>query len=153
MTAGITITPDDPRAPEALALLAASHAFMAGRYPPEHNYQLDAHALAAPGVSFFIARMGEQAVGCGAVATANGHGEIKSMFVDPAARRTGLGLRLLAALEGVARDAGVAMLYLETGIHEAAAIALYEKAGFRRRGAFGDYPENPHSVFMEKRLD
>jgi len=152
MTAGITIAPGDPRAPEALALLAASHAFMAGRYPPEHNYQLDADALTGPGISFLIARMGEQTVGCGAVATANGHGEIKSMFVAPAARRTGLGLRLLAALEGVARDAGLAMLYLETGVHEAAAIGLYEKAGFVRRGAFGDYKENPHSVFMEKRL-
>ena len=152
MTAGITIAPGDPRAPEALALLASSHAFMAGRYPPEHNYQLDADALAGPGISFLIARSGEQTVGCGAVATADGHGEIKSMFVAPAARRSGLGLRLLAALEGVARNAGLAVLYLETGVHEAAAIGLYEKAGFVRRGAFGDYKENPHSVFMEKRL-
>ena len=69
------------------------------------------------------------------------------------AQRTGLGLRLLTALEGVARDAGLPMLYLETCIHEAAAIGLYEKAGFRRCGPFGDYPENPYSVFMEKRLD
>jgi putative acetyltransferase len=153
MTTEITITPGDPRSPEAIALLAASYTFMADRYPAEHNYQLDPGALARPGVSFFIARMGEQTVGCGAVATVGGHGEIKSMFVAPAARRTGLGLRLLAALEGVARDAGLAMLYLETGIHEAAAIGLYEKAGFARCGPFGGYPENPYSVFMEKRLD
>ena len=66
MTAGITIAPGDPRAPEALALLASSHAFMAGRYPPEHNYQLDADALAGPGIRFLIARGGGHTGGCGA---------------------------------------------------------------------------------------
>ena len=33
-----------------------------------------------------------------------------------------------------------------------AAQALYRRHGFATRGPFGDYPEHPHSVFMEKRL-
>ena len=34
----------------------------------------------------------------------------------------------------------------------AEAIAFYERAGYRRRGPFGDYQDDPNSVFMEKRL-
>jgi putative acetyltransferase len=29
---------------------------------------------------------------------------------------------------------------------------LYERHGFQRCGAFGDYPEDPMSVFMRKEL-
>jgi putative acetyltransferase len=44
------------------------------------------------------------------------------------------------------------MLRLETGIKQDAAIHLYENAGFRRRGPFGSYRDDPLSVFMEKPL-
>jgi putative acetyltransferase len=49
------------------------------------------------------------------------------------------------------------VLRLETGIHQAAAIGLYEGYGFRRCGAFGHYAGlPPHriaaSVFYEKPL-
>ncbi len=47
---------------------------------------------------------------------------------------------------------GIPCLRLETGIKQDAAIALYEKNGFARIGYFGDYPNDPLSVFMEKRL-
>jgi putative acetyltransferase len=40
---------------------------------------------------------------------------------------------------------------LETGIRQPEALGLYERLGFVRRGPFGDYAEDPLSVFMEKR--
>jgi putative acetyltransferase len=64
---------------------------------------------------------------------------------------------LLASLEAEARNAGKSLLRLETGIHQTAAIALYERWGFRPRGPFGPYAELPPnaiatSVFYEKPL-
>jgi putative acetyltransferase len=41
---------------------------------------------------------------------------------------------------------------LETGIHQAPAIRLYERAGFRRILPFGDYKEDSLSLFYEKRI-
>jgi len=46
----------------------------------------------------------------------------------------------------------VAALRLETGVESHAALNLYTQAGFRKRGPFGDYREDPLSVFMEKEL-
>jgi putative acetyltransferase len=39
---------------------------------------------------------------------------------------------------------------LETGIHQHAALALYQRAGYVRCAPFGDYRPDPLSVFMRK---
>jgi putative acetyltransferase len=44
------------------------------------------------------------------------------------------------------------MLRLETGIHQRAAIALYERVGFKRIPPFEPYREDPLSRCYEKRL-
>ena len=44
---------------------------------------------------------------------------------------------MLDHLANFARSRGIEVLRLETGIHQAAAIALYEGAGFRRIPPFG----------------
>ena len=75
------------------------------------------------------------------------------MFVADAARGYGAGRALQQRIEETARCEGVRMLRLETGIKNAAALALYRGAGFRERGPFGSYRPDPLSVFMEKRLD
>jgi len=59
---------------------------------------------------------------------------------------------MLASLEAQARSKQVAILRLETGVESHAAVGLYTHAGFRQRGPFGDYREDPLSVFMEKEL-
>jgi putative acetyltransferase len=41
---------------------------------------------------------------------------------------------------------------LETGIHQLAAIALYERAGFESIPPFGEYVDDPNSRFYEKVL-
>ena len=47
---------------------------------------------------------------------------------------------------------GLPALRLETGVRQPAALRLYERAGYARRGPFGGYPDDPLSVFMEKLL-
>jgi putative acetyltransferase len=32
------------------------------------------------------------------------------------------------------------------------AIGLYERFGFKRRGPFGDYVEDPMTVYLEKKI-
>ena len=66
------------------------------------------------------------------------------------ALRTGVATRLLQHLINEATRRGYARLYLETGSTApfTAALALYEKHGFRRCAAFGDYEDNGFSVFM-----
>ncbi len=134
------------------ALLAASHAYLQCLYPPEHTYFLDITALTAPHITFLLALEDKSPRGCAAVADMNGYAEIKSMFVTPEARGTGIGAALLQAIEAVATARATRVLRLETGDTLYPAHRLYARRGFTIRGPFGDYAEGPHSVFMEKRL-
>jgi putative acetyltransferase len=74
------------------------------------------------------------------------------MFVLPEYRGLKLGRRLLEELERRALAAGLKLARLETGIHQPEALGLYERAGYRCRGPFGEYAVDPLSVFMEKAL-
>lgn len=148
----IHIRSGDPREAGALALLKASHALMESLFPPEDNHYLSVDALRVPEIRFFVAEDGEDVLGTIALARKEGYGEVKSMFVDPAARGRGVARALLRHVEGVAQEMGVPLLRLETGNLLEAAIALYTAQGFRPCGAFGDYAVNGTSVFMEKRL-
>jgi ribosomal protein S18 acetylase RimI-like enzyme len=60
---------------------------------------------------------------------------------------------LLDHLAQYAQANGVHLLRLETGIHQAAAISLYERMGFQRVPPFGAYKEDPLSLFYEKRIN
>jgi hypothetical protein len=55
-----------------------------------------------------------------------------------------------STLVAEAANTGVEILRLETGVASHAALALYEKTGFKRRGPFADYRPDPLSVFMER---
>ncbi len=146
----VTVAIGDPE--EAADLLRASHALMRSLFPSESNHYLPVDALAAPNIRFLIARDGGAPLGCGALALKDGYGELKSMFVAPEARGKGIAEALMVHLETIARDEGVKMLRLETGSLLHAAHRLYERRGFTRRGPFGDYRDDPLSVFMEKPL-
>lgn len=108
--------------------------------------------LSARHVTFFVASDGAVAVGCAALAVMGRYGEVKSLFVDPAARGRGVGRQLLAHLEAVARARPLTALRLETGTDLIPARALYETCGFLICAPFGSYPDSPASIFMEKRL-
>ena len=139
-----------PTEPDARALLAASHALMQQMFPAESNHYLSVEALAAPDVRFFLVERDGAALGCAALALREGYGEVKSMFVAPQARGSGTGRLLMLALEDAARAAGLPLMRLETGDTLHAAHRLYARHGFVTRGPFGDYSEDPRSVFMEK---
>lgn len=149
----VTVEPGDPRDPGAERLIRASHALMERLFAPEENHFLPPDALAGPGIRFFVARdAAGRTIGCAALALCDGYGEVKSMFVDDAARGTGAADALMARLEAEAQAAGLPLLRLETGDALEAARRLYARHGFAERGPFGDYAANATSVFMEKRL-
>lgn len=148
----ITIELDDPRHPGPKALLEASHALMESLFPPESNHYLSIDALCIPSITFLVAKEDGKTLGCGALANKGDYGEIKSMFVDPAARGKGIANQLMQALETTARDQGLPMMRLETGHLLKAAHKLYAKHGFTYCSPFGEYTEDPNSIFMEKAL-
>jgi putative acetyltransferase len=143
--------------PEAAALIAELDAVLGAVYPPAQRHGYSIEQVFEPHVRFFVARLGAEAVGCGAVALFENYAEVKRMYTRETARGRGVGNALLARIEQEARDAGKPMLRLETGTLQAAAIGLYENAGFCACGAFGQYAElPPHriatSLFYEKPL-
>lgn len=157
----IHIRPTRPDHPQVVALLAALDDYLASLYAPEDNHILDVQALLAPEVHFLAAWQGDRIVGCGAVRrmpaepeTAGApYGEIKRMYVDPELRGRRLAERLLQALEDGLVTEGIGQALLETGSDQHAAVRLYERCGYVRRGPFGGYPDNGLSVFYGKRVN
>jgi len=148
----ITVTPGDPRDPAATALLHASHALMQSLFADEDNHYLSIDDLCTPDIRFFVAQRNGATIGCGALAIKPGYGELKSMFVDPAARGAGVADALIDRLETAARALELPLLRLETGDTLHAAHKLYARHGFATCGPFGDYQANASSLFMEKPL-
>jgi len=147
------ISRETPDQPDVIALIADLDAYQDGLYPPESRHALDLTSLKQDNVRFFVARDAEgQAVGCGAVVLGDAYGEIKRMYVNPASRGQGVARRLLQALESAARDSGCRLLTLESGPFQPEALGLYAALGFERRGPYGDYADDPLSVFMQKAI-
>ncbi|MFY0991465.1 GNAT family N-acetyltransferase [Halomonas sp. C05BenzN] len=65
-----------------------------------------------------------------------------SFCVHPGARGSGLGRRLIEALEQLARSRGVERLGLEVRADNRVALGLYRRLGFRLQGWLEDYYED-----------
>lgn len=153
MTAGTSIAFESPDQPEVIALIEALDAYQKPLYPIESHYGVDLATLMQPNVRFAVARDAQgRAVGCAGLMLLRGYAEIKRMYVQPACRGQGLAGALLHRLEQLAREQGQALMRLETGNRQPEALHVYERHGFVRRGPFGDYPDDPTSIFMEKAL-
>ena len=148
----LTIKTGDPRNPAVIKLLDQSHALMNRLFPTDGCHYLKLNELCVPEITFLIVYDGQQIIGCGALLNRNTYGEVKSMFVDPESRGKGAGDLLVKQLVNCARDANLPLLRLETGDKLVAAIKLYEKHNFSRRGPFGSYTSHPDSTFMERPL-
>ena len=148
----IIIEPGDASSPGAARLLAASRALMDAEFPAESNHYLPADAYDGPDMRFLTARKGDAVLGCVALALRDGYGEIKSLYVDEAARGTGAARALMRAIEDVACAEGRTLIRLETGDTLTAARALYAALGYAEIPPFGDYGHDPRSIYMEKTL-
>ncbi|MCS6826471.1 MAG: GNAT family N-acetyltransferase [Caldilinea sp.] len=142
-----------PLLPEVSALIYESDAFAQALYPPESNHLMDIDALAQPNVIFCVARLDGMLMGCGAaVLMPDGYAEIKRMFVRESARGRRIGYHILTFLETQVKAHGLSVARLETGVLNHDAIRLYEKMGYVRIPPFGDYRDDPLSLFYEKYL-
>lgn len=141
--------------PDARMLIAELESEIGSAYAPEQRHGLNLERIFCPDVSFFLAHLEGNAVGCGGIAFVDGAAEVKRLYVRPEARGRGIARAILAQLEQEARARGTKLLVLETGDAQHAAIRLYERAGFSHRAAFGVYAKMPEaairrSVFFEK---
>ena len=151
----ITMRVDDLSGQETRALIARHLGGMHENSPPESVHALDVDALRNPSVIFWSAWVGSEIAGCGALKRLDvARGEIKSMRVADAFLGKGVGRAILEHIIVEARRMGLASLWLETGSVDAflPALSLYRSAGFERCGPFGDYADDPFSVFMSRRL-
>ncbi|MGX9935760.1 GNAT family N-acetyltransferase [Advenella kashmirensis] len=146
---------DDLSRDEIHALLNEHLQSMYELSPPESVHALDIDKLRQPDITFWTAWDGPQLLGCGALKELDSkHGEVKSMRTPRALRRTGAGRAILAHVIDIARSRAYERLSLETGTMEEflAARRLYESFGFSYCGPFGEYVEDPNSVFMTLHL-
>ncbi len=144
---------ESPDQPEVIALINELDAYQDTLYPPESRHYLDLDHLKQANTIFVVARtLGARAVGCGAIVLHSRYGEVKRMYVHPESRGRGIARQILEVLESAALSRGCQELMLETGPHQPAALAFYGRSGYRLRGPFGAYTDDPLSVFMQKSL-
>ncbi|MFC8943630.1 GNAT family N-acetyltransferase, partial [Streptomyces griseoincarnatus] len=80
--------------------------------------------------------------------------EVRSVFVDPTARRAGVATALVRQVEDAARRRGGLALYLATGVRQPEALRLYVGLGYRPVLPFPphDDPENAVLLLLGKAL-
>ena len=103
----------------------------------DHELEHFTSEYAAPKGAFLLAEDSGQYVACiGLRAFAGDVGEIKRLYVVPAARGTGLGRVLVERIIAVARELGYSSLLLDTLPFMKEAQALYLSLGFEPTTAY-----------------
>jgi GNAT superfamily N-acetyltransferase len=118
---------------EARQLLWAPHAEQVGLHGfADHPDELQPAVFEPPRGQFFLARLDGRAIRCGGWhLLAPAEAEIKRMYVTPAARGRGAERRILQETDELrAAGHGVTRMLLETGVRNAAALALYRSCGY-----------------------
>ncbi len=144
------VPPDDPVARQALGRYLAE---IDERFPTGYRVDDQVATAAGPGSTYVLATSDGEPVAYGGIRPApavDEHAvEIKRMWVHPDWRGAGLGSRMLRHLESLAHDQGCSRLVLDTNGVLAEAIAMYDRAGYRR---IDRYPgSDPHAThFFEK---
>jgi GNAT superfamily N-acetyltransferase len=147
------ISSERPDSPDARALIAELEALLEPLYPRASRHGLSVERLLAENVAFFVIRLDGAAAGCGGLQLfGQEYGEVKRMYVRPEFRGLGLARQMLDHLAACTRARGISLLRLETGIHQHAAIHLYEHYGFQPIPPFGTYTADPLSRCYEMRL-
>ncbi len=132
----ILVTPEDPVSPAARACLRAYFALLAERIPgvdashvPDPDPEADAYR--PPQGIFLIARSQTEVLGCVSLKSVDPTlGEVKRLWVAPAARGQGLARRLMSEVETFACASGLTRLRLDTNNALTEALALYRATGW-----------------------
>ncbi len=153
----VTIHVERPDTADATQLIQELEAILAPQYPDESRHGYSIQKLIEQKVDFFVIRCDGEAAGCGGVQfytnpNERAYGEVKRMYVRPTFQGQGLAKQLLQRLEETSVARNIEILRLETGIHQTAAIQLYERCGFHRISPFGEYRDDPLSLYFEKPL-
>ncbi len=146
---------DDLTGPAIAELLNEHLRDMYATSPAESVHALDLEKLRKPGITFWSVWDNHQLMGCGALKELDPtHAEIKSMRSSNRFRGQGAGKKMLEHILQVATERQYQRLSLETGPQDffIPARKLYERYGFEYCEPFGDYVEDPYSVFMTKAL-
>jgi GNAT superfamily N-acetyltransferase len=146
--------------PVARALERRHSAEMSARYGGDGcGPSIAADFFRPPAGCFLVAWADDRALGCAGLRplVVDGQpraakGELKRLFVDPDARRLGVGRSLLRAIERVASDIGYRALWLETGTAQPEALRLYETEGYERIQPYGEYRDEPGSRCFARSL-
>jgi GNAT superfamily N-acetyltransferase len=157
----VTVGPVSPSDPDARGILRTYFHELVSRYQRRLGQTEEIEAamlehpsddLIAPTGVLLLARRGNTPVGCiGLRLRPNRVGQVTRMFVVTPERRQGIGLRLLAELEAVARKLEVTRLELDTRDDLVEARRLYERYGFDEVPAFNAEPYAEH--WFAKQLD
>ena len=146
---------DDLNGPEIAALLQEHLEDMYATSPPDSVHALDLTALRQPEITFWTLWDGDSLAGCGAMKHLSPrHAEIKSMRTAGTYRGQGVASAILQHIIHEAEQRAYQRLSLETGSMAffAPARRLYMRFGFTLCGPFGDYIDDPNSVFMTKEM-
>lgn len=152
------IAVDAPQAPDIAGLIRQHLSDNYAVSPADSVHALGVEALTDPRITLWSARDAQTSglLGIGALLRHSPvMAELKSMRTDRAARRRGVGSKILAAIIAECQREGVQDLKLETGAEDyfAPARAMYVRAGFISCAPFASYSADPHSVFMSLRID
>lgn len=115
-----------------------------GGFDPGRSIPAEPAELTPPAGYFLLATLNDEPVGCGALKCHPTFGEIKRMWVARSVRGLGVGTRILARLEELARERQLPLLRLETNKTLTEAQSLYRRHGYREVPAFNDEPYAHH---------
>ena len=150
----IEVAEESPRTDESRYCLSEYYAELARRFETGFDVSLsrdpEAGSMVPPVGSFLVARSDGLPIGCVGLKGGQAFGEVKRLWVAPAARGLGLATRLMAELEDRARSLGMSVLRLDTNSALPEAVAMYRNAGWREIDRFNDDPYPDH--FFEKTL-
>ncbi|QYE32954.1 GNAT family N-acetyltransferase (plasmid) [Polymorphobacter sp. PAMC 29334] len=142
---------DDLTGEATRELLALHLRGMHANSPPGSVFALDLSGLQQPNVTVWTVWSGGEVASVGAIKMLdNGDAEVKSMRVNPAFARKGAGATILETIIRTAKSKGAKRLSLETGSGSAfdAALALYQKRGFKQSEAFSGYEQSKFNQFL-----
>ena len=146
---------DDLTNPEVEALLNEHVQNMYDITPRESVHVFAIDQLRKPDIMFWTAWSDEELMGCGALRElSKSHGEVKSMRTASQHLRKGVAREILQTILAEARRRNYIRVSLETGAAKEfePAQKLYESFGFQQCSPFGDYKDDPNSIFMTLEL-